>query len=120
MIETIVGLPNSLSSVTARGDGLRKAGNIERAIEAYLTVAAAMELPPASICLRLLAAAAIVVTSAGVAATAVRRVAGSPGQPLPGRTGVSNEPPMRGWGKRCVTTHPLLRLPTSDSSFVTR
>ena len=43
------------------------------------------------------AAAAIALTWAGVDATAVAGVAGSPGQPAPGGTGESNISPVRGW-----------------------
>ena len=42
-------------------------------------------------------AAAIDATWAGVAASAVRGAAGSPGQPEPGGTGESNSSPVRGW-----------------------
>jgi hypothetical protein len=44
-----------------------------------------------------LTAAAIDATWAGVSATAVRDVAGSPGQPEPAATGESNITPVRGW-----------------------
>jgi hypothetical protein len=44
-----------------------------------------------------LTAAAIDATWADVCATAVRDVAGSPGQPEPAGTGESNIAPVRGW-----------------------
>lgn len=53
MLAAPVDLPSSLSSTASRGDELRKAGKIERAIEAYLSVAMSEELPPAAICLNL-------------------------------------------------------------------
>ena len=46
---------------------------------------------------RVFTASAMATTCAGVSATAVRDVAGSPGQPTPGGTGESNKAPVRGW-----------------------
>ena len=45
-----------------------------------------------------LASAAKAATSAGVCATVVAASAGSPGQPVPGRTGLVNAPPTLGCG----------------------
>lgn len=53
MFGTGAAIPMSPSLVAAQGDELRKAGKIELAIKAYLAVAAAAEIPEASICLKL-------------------------------------------------------------------
>jgi FkbH-like protein len=53
MSSTILKLSSQMNDAVERGDKLRKTGDTNQAIEAYLAAALAVEIPPASLCLKL-------------------------------------------------------------------